>query len=515
MNSLLDTPASATLPRLRVGTDWIRLLAVSAVLVAIAVITFVPSSTNDFWLQAKIGEMVWQTHQVPTTVLFPFTPIRDATFNAHEWLPSILFHLLDRGLGHDGLTAVLGALGMALFALSWRLAYRLSGSVAVSLLLAAMAMVVANYRHHLRPEIFALLLFVGLLNLLHAFRRTGRWRNLIASLPLMLIWANTHGSFPLAPVTVLLFGAAAALDELLASTVPHWRQRLRPAARAAAPYAALAVAQLATALLNPQGWGLLVFAFTFSQSDLARAVVSEWQPTFSGFFMELGAFWIYVACVSLTAIVMLRWRRHVTPLDLLLIGAFGFLSASRCRFVVLFGFVAMAVMARVIGAAGVPARAERLLRTLALALGVAGTALALRFGNVYHAYAFMAPSDDFTEPMKERLMSPSMRGNVINSYNLGAELIYCCYPRLRPWLDSRIDSYGAPYFATTENIMAHEALLLQFVDDYRVDYLLLTRRDFSTVQKMEQLRRSGWRIAFADHKAVLIERIRKVGTQTP
>ena len=114
------------------GTSAHAALRVAAVVLAIALIsilTFVPLSQNDFWLQAAIGRIILQTGEIPHTVLFPFTWVRDNAFNAHEWLPSIAFYLLDKTLGYERLLFVQGALGLILFGLCAVLAFRMSRSL--------------------------------------------------------------------------------------------------------------------------------------------------------------------------------------------------------------------------------------------------------------------------------------------------------------------------------------------------------------------------------------------------
>ena len=107
--------------------------------------------------------------------------------------------------------------------------------------------------------------------------------------------------------------------------------------------------------------------------------------------------------------------------------------------------------------------------------------------------------------MIARLSRQEMRGNVFNSYELGAELIYRTYPRLRPSMDSRIDSYGDRYFLLQEQLLGDEPLLKEFISDFDVRYMLLSWRDFNRIKGMTSLR-EGWRMQFADHKAVLLER---------
>src|SRR5262245_61909211 len=99
-----------------------------------ALLVFIPPGNSDFWLQAAIGRLVWNGEGIPATALFPFTEASAFPFHAHEWLASVAFYLLDRGLGSDRLVFVNGALGLAIFALAWRLAFRLSAAFIASLL---------------------------------------------------------------------------------------------------------------------------------------------------------------------------------------------------------------------------------------------------------------------------------------------------------------------------------------------------------------------------------------------
>jgi hypothetical protein len=488
------------------GDSILRIAALVTMVAWMALLHFVPVSANDFWLQAKVGQIIVETGEIPKTVLFPFTWAKDHAFNAHEWLPSIVFHLLDKAFGNDGLLFVQGTIGLLQFGLCVLLARRLSGSLGAALLLAALAMVVANYRYHLRPEIFALLLLVLLLHVLSVYREERRHHVLLWSVLIAVIWANAHGSFLLGPVVASIYAAGESLQSLRHPVGNSARVRLTQAATASAPYVAVAIAMAVASLLNPAGIGLLRFALELSASDVTKTFVSEWSPTLSAQFMTRAPFWIFVGA-SLGAITLVAAnRRHVTATDLLLLLGFTGLALQRTRFVVLFGLVALAVCARIIGAGGPWRRvSDRALMAGAIALSVVGTALTLRFGNVWGAYPFAAPTNNFTAPMLERLSRPEMKGNVYNSYELGAELIYRTYPRLRPSIDSRIDSYGDRYFLLHENMLFDEAPMRAFIADFDVRYMLLTRRDFDRIRLKEELM-SGWRVDYVDRRNILLER---------
>lgn len=65
---------------------------IAAVIVTLAAVSFIcvaPQIANDFWLQAKVGELIASNFEIPKTLLFPFTDIQSAQFNAHEWLSAL------------------------------------------------------------------------------------------------------------------------------------------------------------------------------------------------------------------------------------------------------------------------------------------------------------------------------------------------------------------------------------------------------------------------------------------
>ncbi|TWO69013.1 hypothetical protein FN976_19935 [Caenimonas sedimenti] len=488
----------------RRGPLAIASLVLALVLVLIA--TSVPMESNDFWLQARIGRMIAETGEIPRTLLFPFTEVRDRAFNMHEWLPSVLFHLFVSTVGEDELRLVLGGFGLLLFALAASLAWRLTRSFGASLLLALLAMAVANYRHYLRPEIVALVFLLALLHLLVAFQQDGRRRRLLWSVPLAVIWANSHGSFLLGPVVAGIFAvgeAAQAAWPRRSHGMAAWAGAAR---QAGGPYAAVAAAMALASLLNPLGWGMYQFALQLTTSEAVRTILTEWQPTLSPKYLGRRYIVLFLGVLAAALALVLVRRDRLRWTDWLLLAAFGLLAFRALRFPVLFGFVAIVPCARAIGLRP-PAQVERRMVGAATVLAACALPLVLKFGNGYGAWPYYAPSANFTLMMRERIEDPDLRGNVFNHAVLGPELIYRAWPRLKPVVDTRADSYGDAYYVAVIDLLNDETRLRAFLDEYDVNYMLLMREDFDdTVRHMKALRQDGWRGYFQDHKAVLLYR---------
>jgi hypothetical protein len=483
----------------------LRVAAGVLVCALVAILTFVPLSQNDFWLQAAVGRIIVETGEIPRTVLFPFTWAQHNAFYPHEWLPSIAFHLLIEALGYDRLLFVLGGLGLLLLGLSLALALRLSRSLGPAILFAGMAMAVANYRHFMRPEIFALVLFVLLLHCLTYYQERRNWQHLLWCLLLAIVWANSHGSFVLGPIVALIYALGEAIEVARYDAESLWAKRVRSGVVAGLPYICAALAMTVVSLANPLGVEVFRFVWTVSSSEAFKAGIVEWQPTFSDPFMTFPGFWIFIGSLALTLSVMAVYWRRLTATDILLLLAFLVIAVTRLRYIVWFGFVAMLVCSRLVGSGAWRPAWERATLIASAAAAAVGIALAVQFGNAYRAYPYFARSLDLTEPMIDLLSKEEIKGNVFNSYELGAELIYRAYPRLRPSMDSRADSYGEAYFVMQLNLLVDEAALGAFTTDFDVRYMLLNWRDFELLKKMPSLRRN-WKLHFADHKAVLLVR---------
>ena len=485
--------------------DFGRLLLVVAAIVLVVLLTFVPLSANDFWLQVTIGEMIWRDGAIPSTALFPFTEAKDYPFVAHEWLPSVLFYALNEWLGYDHLLFVKGLLGLAFFALCYRLARRLTGDAVIAILLALAAMVVANYRHFLRPETLAMLFLVVQLNLLAEYELTGRRRLLAWLVPLGVLWANCHGSFPIALVILGFFAAGAAIDRWRQQRGTPVRDSARIIAAATAPYLLAAGAMAIAMLVNPYGWRLYAFAWNIAQWKVLSDFIIEWRPTFADPFVGTRAFWAYIIYTAIGVALGIACRRRLSATPVLMFVFFALLATQRQRYVAPFAYVGLYCFARTIGHVTLRATVQRLLAPAGAALTALSVAAVVRYGNMHNGWPHTIASDNFSPLMSEYIRTHHLGGNVWNSYTLGAQLIHDFYPQLKPLIDSRIDVYGEPYFLYTVHMGVNEQALLDFIERYHVRYFLVTWGEFQyRIGTMPKLRENGWRMLFADHKAVLL-----------
>lgn len=477
---------------------------IAAVMVTLAAVSFIcvaPQIANDFWLQAKVGELIASNFEIPKTLLFPFTDIQTAKFNAHEWLPSVLFYEVIQLFGEEALPLVLGAFGLTLFALAAWLAYRRSQQcLPLALILGLLAVGVQNFRHFLRPELVSLILFVVYLHLLESCRQKPSRKSWIGLVVVVILWSNTHGSFILAPIVASIFAVGVWLDTRRAPAQPNFASKTT-----AKSFGVLSLVALACTVVNPTGWEQTAFVLNFTQSDFTNGYVLEWISSLDPIAWHWRGFWIGLGCtiVAVTASVV-RWRK-LSAVDALLLLCFVLLAVKATRFAVYLGIVTAYILPPLI-----PKRVQRpelstRLYALCVVLGAGVLGFAIKFGNAYGAYPHESSlNQSFTAPMRTALSNPALHGNVMTTYDYGAELVYRAYPRLRPSLDSRIDSYGADYILFTERLLVENDLLVDFVHRYDVKYMLLTHEDFRLIRTLPHLMQ--WNVLVMDKRAVLLER---------
>lgn len=219
-----------------------------------------PMSTVDLAYQLRAGSEILATGAMPTADTWTFTVAGQAWFD-QQWGAQVILTVVERIGGWTGLAIFRALLVGGIVSVLLVIARRRGVRSRDSALLVLAAFVVMSPALALRPQLLGMACF-ALVLLLLAERRAHPAR-LWWILPLVVVWANVHGSFFLAPLAVAL----------------TWLQDLRDRDPGSRRVLLVAVASTVAACITPFGPSVWGYAVGLSANPEVTARVTEWQPT--------------------------------------------------------------------------------------------------------------------------------------------------------------------------------------------------------------------------------------------
>jgi hypothetical protein len=289
-----------------------------------------------------------------------------------QWLGQVLFYALFLVGGVKSALLLHAALLVAAVTAALAAARRQGASTKATGLVASVAILLAPWALQMRAQTLAQVLFVLLLWLLVADSRSASWRVLLV-VPLLVAWANVHGTVVLGGALVVLRGLTSLASGLLGvEAEPRWRVR----------GTLLVLAPAMCVFASPYGLSLAGYYERLLFNPLLRDFVDEWGSSTPS--AKTGVFFLVgFASVWLLA----RHGDRLTSFErlaLLLTLASGVLAV---RSIVWFALTALVVLPRALD--GALSRDSRdVLVRWRLALGTAGIGLAI----VFVAVALSRPS---------------------------------------------------------------------------------------------------------------------------
>jgi hypothetical protein len=400
---------------------------------------------NSFLTELATGHLIL-SNGFPHSDPFSFTA-HGRPWVLESWLASVLYGWVDDVGGAHGLQLLHAALAVALSLLVWRLT-RPANAVIGRILAATAVFVVGTGYWTPRPLLIGL---VGLacIVLLSETEGGSPW----LAVPVMWIWIQDHGSWPL--------GLAYLLIRLVARAVDH-----EPLGRLPSLVGAVAIGILLGAA-NPYGLRLLAYPLVVLSHHQAFSYILEWQsPSFSD---PVNAVFLAEALLAL----LLAARRRGTLEDALVTVLFVAAACLASRNIPVASLVIVPVLSR--GLAGLGSfTADR--RTVAavggiLVMAVFGALLVDRAlqkpGFVLNVYPVVAVAW-----MQQHGLVP---GRVATQDYVGNFLEYRYGARASAFIDDRVDMYPAAVETASRTLLAGSSGWQSALDRYRIRTVLWQR----------------------------------------
>jgi hypothetical protein len=447
-------------------------------------------SNYDIWWHIRTGRWIWEHHEIPSSDLFSYTA--QGTWRNTEALAQLYFFFLDR-LG--GAVAISVAELLLVFLLGMLVLFLLRsndpkptpGAETLTLFVWAIA---SHFRLGAKPEVFTFLCFTVLLLQIRRSDNDLRIRRLLF-LPLVFaVWGYLHRG---GTVGVIVLGIA----------ILRWsfERRTRPLAARAFPVLAACVGAL---LLNPAGGSYITAAFDLGSSASYRALIPEWSPIpLSFLFTPVGATFV---------LALLIWaadegiRRRLDSETLIGITCVA-LAFHAIRFIpiasialapgVARGFDRMLSSLRRLGIS----REKQETGSVAVALLsiVSGSVLATPRGS----FGLGMEPGRFPVQASAFLAAHPAPGNMWNNYDFGGYLIYALGPRVKVFIDGRLETvYSPDFFVNGYRAEKSSEDFDALVEKYEVGYVVM--------RPMQDLRwlheRTDWVTVFLDDAAEILVR---------
>jgi hypothetical protein len=420
----------------RAAMPWLVAAGVYAVLIALAPRLL---ADPDSYSHIAMGRWIFDHHVVPMVDPFSQT-MRGEPWVAFEWLSEIAYAAALALGGWLGVVALAAAAAAIAFGLLTRLLLREWPPVPA--LIAVLAALVLVSPHMLaRPHVLALPIMVAwVAALIRAVDEQGAppWR----ILPLMIVWANLHGSFTFG----LAMAGAIALEAL-------WNAAAAERARVLRQWMTFGVLALAAACINPYGPEMILVTFRTIALGQVLTTITEWQPQN---FTHLGAFEI----IMLAGFGFALYRGvKLPPLRILLLLLLLHLSLSQSRNADLLGMLLPPLLLRPLSEHfGIfTAGRSSVTRFAAFAPAIAGIFL-IAVTGLACIRNDIAPAANITPAKALTSFDAVKSAPILNDYDFGG---YLDFAGIAPFIDGRGELY-APDFS----IRYHQALNLQNLPDF-------------------------------------------------
>jgi hypothetical protein len=472
------------LPSTETAKDDLAIIAAAIFVVFVNLCAWSMLADGDTAWHLAAGQWILAHRAIPVTDPFSLTAA-GTPWIAHEWLAEAAMGLAYAGAGWSGVSLLFACAGMALFLIIGLHLRRWLPPLAVFAALIILFLILQPFLLA-RPHMLAWpLLALWVLGLFHARERSRP--PAFTLLPLLIVWANLHGSFILG---ILLIGPFA-LEAL--AVEPDKR-------RAFLGWSIFGLSALAAGCLTPHGPMGLVFPLQVSTMD-TLPLIREWQATN---LLEPTAFSLTLVAGLIFAI----WRGlKVPPLRLLLLLGLLVMAFQHQRHQAVFGIIAMVILAEPVAACIRPATAPKspfltAVRQYKLQVGL--FAILLLAIAVVRLAVPMSPKDSMSVPASALAALPARLKTVpvFNYYDFGGALILA---GVRPFIDGRADLYGDAFVRSYSQIADGDMTLFNRARQrWKIGWVILAPHN-GLVARLES--DPMWQIVYTDRNAVIIEHI--------
>ncbi|MBU2632473.1 hypothetical protein KKG52_02045 [Patescibacteria group bacterium] len=415
--------------------------------------------TQDLGRHFLLGDIILKTWNVPKTNLFSYTYPDFPFINLH-WLSEVVFYLIFKFIGFNGLLIFSTLIVVVAFALLYFKALKKDNAIPLSII-SVFYLRVLFERTDIRPEIFSFLFLSIFILVLYKFRKSfTKW---IFILPLLgLIWVNTHIYFMVGVATFGMF----LIDHLIV----NWHKLKTK--KTFFLFIAFFLTCIAT-LFNPNGITGAYYPFIFNKNygyaiEENQNIIFLWQ-----LFRKETIIYFTASVISLFIFLSLNFRK-TKPVDWFLSIFFTAVSIFAIRNFPLFVFGTFIPFANTAALSfkKLSPNLKRVFLIFVLFLFL------WQIPKTYSLFEFGFGTEKGAEKAVDFFVEKDLKGPIFNNFDIGSYLGYRLYPKERVFVDGRPGEYPASFFQNTYIPMQQDLETFKKVEQrYNFNVIMFSHTD--------------------------------------
>ena len=451
----------------------------------------------DLGLHLTIGQLIWQTHSIPTTNLFSYT-FPDFSWGNDFWLSKIIFYLWSLLFGLKGLiilTAIICTVSFALAILAFPNNYPLENTTLVASWSGLIAILIMLDRTMVRPEIFSFLCWSWYLFVLFGNRKRLLW-----TLPIIqLVWINTHIYFFLGPVIYFIY----CLSKYYSTKNYDVKRVLK-----------IGAIIVLVNIVNPYGWREILYPISVWQNYAWPVLenLTPWQllsnpvSHFTIFAFIIGA----LVSVTLFGINFYK-NRKLNILDIgVLILSLG-LSLKMVRNFPIFALASIPINIRSFINSGFMVKHKLVYSFSVIIFAIAS--LILVTNNFYPRLdmigKFGLEIPHYPQEAIDFVKNSKLKGPIFNNYDIGSFLVWKL-PEEKVFIDGRPEAYPQDFIENVFTPMLVDPRKWKlYSDQYGVNFVFFRQTEYSwQSQKFlkAMINNPDWPIVYVDPDIIIFVR---------
>lgn len=455
------------LPSLQQPSRCLAALPIILVLATVGLLVVFPVQDFDIFWHLANGRAMLEQGRIINQEIFSFTA-NGKPFSNHAWLAQIIFFVLFKTLGANGLIAAKVLITTAIGACLCWFGRRQGLSTLCTALICLLALGASLFRYVERPELFSSLFLALTGTLLFAYRANIISSKLLVALPLIMVpWDFMHGAL-YGVILLIAFMAGESLKCLLPATASRTFPPM-PKERLKALWLWVGITLLLM-LTSPYGLRTYDIFYEFMNNNLMTSMTAEFQPTA---LHEQPLFWTLLALTF--ASIMVAGRQ----LDLTSLAVSIPFTALAIRYVR--GIGPFSLVAALLLCANLAPRLARLASSpgpkrrmdiLCLSMLVMGLSYALYYKFSppprYDSLGLGLSADAFPVGSARFVKAANLGGNMYNTDRYGGYLAYYLFP------ERKIFHYNHHMLFNALERYVHEP---ESRAEWRINYAIIGRSD--------------------------------------